>query len=375
MCQIFLYAAEGWSPRQIAGRLNRDGIAPPNANRQRRNGRAKSSWLAGTIRGLLGNQKFTGDWTYNKFGWIQHPEDGREKHIPKPESEWEYKNRPELVIVQSSTWQAAQEQIERRKHGPSRKSRRRSNYLLTGLMRCHECGASYVVASGSKPSDPLFQCATTRERGGDACSNYFKVRRSEIEQVILRDIQEHLLSTPVLSAIVGKVNEKIKAKLKALKQSSARVVKDQGNLETQIHNIVEHISKHGQSDALQAKLEGLEYQIKVAKQNAVALNQAHDFDEFKVDDKYVQGWLFRMGELIQTDVEAANRRLESLIGEFTLTPETIDGIRYLKAEGRAQIDGLLALAAGKRQLTPITNYRGADLNCRPPVPQTGALTN
>ena len=44
------------------------------------------------------------------------------------------------------------------------------------------------------------------------------------------------------------------------------------------------------------------------------------------------------------DPVAAKAKLMALVGTFTLTPETIDGIGYLRASCDADISGLLEVA-------------------------------
>ncbi len=57
-------------------------------------------------------------------------------------------------------------------------------------------------------------------------------------------------------------------------------------------------------------------------------------------------------------MEAANRRHEGLIAEFTLAPETIDGIRYVRVTRRSQIGGLPAIAAGRCKAGTDNNILG-----------------
>ena len=77
---------------------------------------------------------------------------------------------------------------------------------------------------------------------------------------------------------------------------------------------------------------------------------------------------------METDIATAKARLLALVGYFTLEPGMINGIKYLRATSEAKIDGLLEVAVGKTDLH-LSKYWGAGLNCRPPDPQSGALTN
>ena len=81
--------------------------------------------------------------------------------------------------------------------------------------------------------------------------------------------------------------------------------------------------------------------------------------------------------------KAANKGLQTakawaelipMIGEFTLSPETIDGIKYLRLNGKARIDVILTVATGNK-ICNLSKYWGGELNSRPSDPQSDALTN
>lgn len=145
-------------------------------------------------------------------------------------------------------------------------------------------------------------------------------------------------------------------------------------MQKRLTNVLNAIADHGTSPALLAKLREIESGLAELNNQADVLARRLDHDRLKIDEKFVNGWIGRMRERLTKDVLGAKAHLMSLVGEFTLTPEMHDGVRMLRIDGQANLFGVLAVAVGEN-LNQLNKYRGADLNCRHPVPQTGALTN
>ena len=83
--RIFNEYTEGLSPRQIARRLNREGISSPRQGR----------WNASTINGnrlrkngILNNELYIGRITYNRQRFVKDPETGKRSARLNPQREW-----------------------------------------------------------------------------------------------------------------------------------------------------------------------------------------------------------------------------------------------------------------------------------------------
>ncbi|MBK7141468.1 MAG: recombinase family protein [bacterium] len=91
----------------------------------------KPAWIPGTIKNLLQNSKYIGDWSFNKAGWVTNPETGQRKRVMKDKSEWQQNLQPHLAIVDSTTWSAAQARIQAGKRRDSvRRPAHRSSFLF-----------------------------------------------------------------------------------------------------------------------------------------------------------------------------------------------------------------------------------------------------
>jgi hypothetical protein len=59
-------------------------------------------------------------------------------------------------------------------------------YLFSGLTKCGECGAGFIIGSANR-----LMCFGARDQG--TCSNRLTIRRDEVEQRVLHALQEKLL--------------------------------------------------------------------------------------------------------------------------------------------------------------------------------------
>ena len=188
--RIFSEYAAGQSPKQIAKDLNRSGLRGPRG----------ALWSPSTIHGnpkrgvgILHNELYVGRMVWNKLRYLKDPDTGKRVSRPNPESEWVVSHVPALRIIDDELWQAVQTRYAgvQRKWKSAERGKRfnqfvRPKYLFSGLTKCGECGAGYVVYS----RDHL-GCFGTRDRG--TCSNKLTISRHEVEERVLSALQEKLL--------------------------------------------------------------------------------------------------------------------------------------------------------------------------------------
>jgi site-specific DNA recombinase len=154
--RIFAEFLDGRSPREIAKRLNADGIAGPSGGK----------WSAASINGdrvrgngILQNDLYRGQLVFNRTRRTYDP-DSRKKRIQvRPREQWIEREAPELRIVDDRLW-AAVSARRARFDGTRAEQQRRPKRLLSGLVRCGCCGGSYIVIGAEK-----WGCGNRRQRG------------------------------------------------------------------------------------------------------------------------------------------------------------------------------------------------------------------
>ena len=157
-------------------------------------------WSPSTIHGnpkrgvgILHNELYVGRMVWNKLRYLKDPDTGKRVSRPNAESEWVVSHVPALRIMDDELWQAVQTRYTgvQRKWKSAERGKRfnqfvRPRYFFSGLTKCGACGAGYVVYS----RDHL-GCFGTRDRG--TCSNKLTISRQDVEERVLRALQEKLL--------------------------------------------------------------------------------------------------------------------------------------------------------------------------------------
>ncbi|WP_309085773.1 recombinase family protein [Chelativorans sp.] len=199
--RIFSAYAAGQAPRDIAGALNREGIAPPRGAR----------WNASTINGnaqrgagLIFNELYAGRIVWNKVRMVKNPDTGKRLSRPNPKDQWQVIEVPQLRIVDDETWRCAQE-IKAEKARLGSHMKRRPPHLLSGLLRCGCCGSGMSVHDRDKTGKTRVRCSAVRESG--TCSNRRIIYLPEIEKAVLDGMREQLKDPRLIEAYARKYNE------------------------------------------------------------------------------------------------------------------------------------------------------------------------
>jgi site-specific DNA recombinase len=154
--RIFKEYAEGMAPRQIAMRLNREGVPSPRGGQ----------WNASTINGnrlrrngILNNELYTGRITYNRQRFLKDPETGKRVARLNPEREWVTREVDVLSIIDEELWQQVQD-IKRRYSSRWGNKRQTKKRLFSGLLKCGRCGGGMTTSRSDR-----YYCSARREKG------------------------------------------------------------------------------------------------------------------------------------------------------------------------------------------------------------------
>ena len=182
---------DGRSPKAIAKGLNDDRIPSP------RGGEWRASTIVGNRArgiGILHNPIYVGRLLYNRVTMKRDPESRNRVSRPNPSADRQSVDLPELRIVDDALWRAAQEARDARAAKPL-VQRRRPRHLLSGLVKCAECGGGFVVVA-----DTRLGCARQREAG--TCGNRHRITVAELQRRVLGGLTTQLLSPEAVSLLV-----------------------------------------------------------------------------------------------------------------------------------------------------------------------------
>lgn len=197
--RIFASYVAGDAPRAIAAALNSERIPSPRGGR----------WNASTINGsrlrqngILQNRLYAGEIVWNRQRFIKDPATGRRVSRLNDESAWQRAPAPHLAIVDRDLFDAAQH-AKAARGGPRATRPVPPKHLLSGLIKCGCCGASYTVIGPGR-----LGCAGFRERGD--CTNRRTVSRQHVEERVLIALRERLLAPEMIAEFVKTYREEMR---------------------------------------------------------------------------------------------------------------------------------------------------------------------
>ena len=253
---IFRDFAGGISPRAIAKKLNHKEI-PGSSGRPWRDTTIRGHFGRGT--GILNNELYVGRLVWNRLTYLKDPKSGRRRSRHNPPEKWIIQEVPALRIVEDDLWEAV-----KTRQGSIRASdgvakaratrfweRRRSRHLLTGLVRCQECGSPYAAIG----RDYL---ACSAARGSGICSNRQSIRRGALEALILDALRQRLMAPDLVEEFVRTFQKEINLQRRddeALHEAKRR---DLAAIKRQLDGLIDAIADGLRSPGLQQRLDELE---------------------------------------------------------------------------------------------------------------------
>ena len=175
MKRIYREFLWGRNPQEIARGLEEDGVLGCNG---------QTKWYTSTVVGILKNEKHMGDALLQKT----YTADFLTKRQVKNTGEITqvYVKDSHKGIIDKETWQAVQEEFERREkfmkqHGITKYVYGSECNPFTSRVFCGECGSVYTKHSWKSRGVEQWQCKNHRTNGRLTCKNAF---------VDVRDLQE-----------------------------------------------------------------------------------------------------------------------------------------------------------------------------------------
>jgi site-specific DNA recombinase len=120
--RIFREARDGIGLKQIASRLNDEGVPAPHdgGKKGRKGNKFGRGWLHSTVHYMLSNERYIGRFTWNKVKWVKQPGKKQRKKIDRPQEEWIVRDMPELAIIDRELWDDVRRRFNRQGKGRAR---------------------------------------------------------------------------------------------------------------------------------------------------------------------------------------------------------------------------------------------------------------
>jgi site-specific DNA recombinase len=254
--RIFNIYTDGVSLSKIAARLNDEGIVAPGGN----------TWDVSAVRYILHNEAYRGYRIWNKTKKLRKP-NGKRTYRHRPREEWIIHQAAHPALIGDELWNSVSELIDRKKRIISGNGGQRtafSEYLLTGLLKCAECGANFVAHKtvGKNPNRPYhyYRCSFHRRRGPAVCANNVGLRGERIERAILHLLREEILTKKNVQMLVEEVQRVWDSHPQGnTEKDLKRVDRDLKKVERELANLVSAIKQAGMSETIQNELKRCEH--------------------------------------------------------------------------------------------------------------------
>ena len=243
---IFDMYVNGYSYSNIIDKLNDLGYKTKRGNKFGKN----------SLHGILSNEKYTGVYVFNKT---------QRKGVNGKRNGHKQKSDDEIIkveggmpqIIDKVVFLQAQEMMQKRKKSPGA-HKATTLYLLTGLIRCGECGHAM---QGNKRKDKYgndyisYRCGCRKQKRD--CKNK-EIKRDYLEEFVLTELEKHVLNDEAIPVLSKALNERLKTKSNDNHEMLTNLRNKLEKVNKEIENILNAIMSGIVNNVLKNKLDELE---------------------------------------------------------------------------------------------------------------------
>ncbi len=342
---IFEGYAAGKSAKRIATELNRAKVHAPTG------GEWGFSTISGNPKrgtGILNNELYVGKLIWNRQRFVKDPETGRRQARLNPTEDWITQDVPELRIVDDALWTAVKaRQTSMRVEAPAGsrpaggevRQRVRPRYLLSGLIRCGQCGGGYAMISAD-----LLGCSTARNKG--TCTNRTNIRREVLEARVLHALRHHLMDPSLFAEFCDEFTRELNRLRSAGRERIEAAAAEIKRIDRDLDRLVEMILNGGAAERLNAKMVLMEARQRELEEE---LAQSKDLGPLLHPEmaSYYRRQVHSLHEALERGADIERLRvseiLRSLIAGIKLTPSAAG----LEIDIQGDLAAILTIANAK----------------------------
>jgi site-specific DNA recombinase len=231
----------------VAHILNEEGVTSPGG----------STWAVSAVRTILLNESYLGHRVWNRTR--RNKKVRRGTKVQKSREVWVISKNAHPAIIEEDLWDGVQKrrgQIQAHiKNGKGGYNTGRSPYMLSGLLKCDECGANFsMTGAKSRGGARYYRCGYHANRGETVCGNNRLVRQDRIEAATLKALSEDLLRPDIIGAIV----EEYRAASQEIQTPADTQGLDKAirQVEREIANLTASLKAVGPAEELVREMEG-----------------------------------------------------------------------------------------------------------------------
>jgi hypothetical protein len=339
--RIFERYADGVSTKQVAAELNAEKVRAPYDGR---------GWGHTTIRAMLRNERYVGRFVWNRRKWARSARTGKRVYRMRPIGEHVEHWLPELAIVSEELWARVQARVSsNRATGGRPAGAGRHPLLLSGLLRCGDCGASMIVIGARVKNGrryPVYGCAAHRSKGPAICGNSLTISEGKLIHAIFGALQELLASHDFRQRFEDRFAQRMAAKGPVDAEAEASLRTAVTKQEARVRRITEAFATVGASDALVAQLRKEEtalHALWAQFSAAVASAKPRDPAGVAVSPEKLAKYLRHVEQLAEESPSRARDALFRVLTPVVLHPVEKNGKPAYEGHGALKIEDPVSL--------------------------------
>ena len=219
--------------------------------------KAGAIFKSNSINSILTNEKYTGVYIFNKSA-KKDAYGRRNSHLQKDPSEIIRIEGGIPQIVDKTIYEKAQEILRSRKKSKA-VNKAKESYLLSGIIRCGECGYAMYGNRRQAKSKPLYvsyRCGCRKRTSSNVCNNK-EIRKEYIEEYVLTELESRIFNDKAIPVLVEGINENLKKQSQGEEDKRGVIEKELKEIKKQIDNIVIAITNGFIQEEFKVKMENL----------------------------------------------------------------------------------------------------------------------
>lgn len=269
----------------IAKQLNQKLVMSPTRG-QKITGK-KYNWSGSTIRKILTNPKYIGEWDWGRTKKMKNPITGKKVTRDVPKDQWVSREfREDLIVISKEKWAKVQQRFAataakyKKTHDKmdavrsAKQIGSKSSTLLAGVLICGECGSSMLQITGQKGG--FYGCYMNHRKDSSQCNNSRLLSRKKAEDKITGLIRSVILQPEYLESTTKKANEIIKTRLNTAPEEIQALELKKSGAEREIRNLIKFITHNGDTSAvIKDNLVSREHEVAIYNERINALKAAN----------------------------------------------------------------------------------------------------
>lgn len=354
---VYQWAAEGHSLREIARRLNAQGVPTPtqwavtNGYKQPST-RVAKGWHRQTLSDILSNPAYYGRFVANRRQYIDLNK-GTGK-APRVSARWRKEGDPKSVVIDvpalvtQEQWQTVQAaKVRNKAASPRHNADPTATLLRAGFIRCGHCGGAVVAGRhySSKEKYHIYRCGRAHSAGSGiptGCDKNFTVRASTVDEAVWSMAKELAQDSERVRRMVNKRRNTGQEALESAQREGAWVASEIAKTQENLAWLKGQLA----TERRQVIYDSLTEQIIAADDKLTQLEaRRKDVDKRTANlDAWVNHYDATLRRIFGANVQPDNTHVTfSDTGKyiavlFSPSPESLDSLSY--ADKRAVLDVL-----------------------------------